>query len=47
MNELKLSDIKQGLPGVSSIEGDNLYENCMVELHRQSFFANLIAGDKP
>ncbi|MBR2887417.1 MAG: hypothetical protein IKB95_04255 [Bacteroidales bacterium] len=34
MNELKLSDIKQGLPGVSSIEGANLYENCMVELHR-------------
>lgn len=34
MNELKLSDIMQGLPGVSSIEGANLHENCVVELHR-------------
>ncbi|MCR5453972.1 MAG: hypothetical protein K6F33_03180 [Bacteroidales bacterium] len=34
MNELKLSDIMQGLPGVSSVEGANLHENCMVELHR-------------
>ena len=34
MNELKLSDIMRGLPGVSTVEGANLHENCMVELHR-------------
>lgn len=34
MEELKLIDIQQGLPGVSPIEGANLYENCIVQLHR-------------
>ncbi|MBQ9202842.1 MAG: hypothetical protein IJ155_01215 [Prevotella sp.] len=31
---IKLSDITAGLPGVTPIEGANLYENCVVELHR-------------
>jgi len=33
MDTLRLSDIKQGLPGISRIEGANLYENCIVALH--------------
>lgn len=34
MKELKLSDILQGMPGVSLVEGANLHECCVVELHR-------------
>ena len=34
MEELALSDITKGLPGVSTIEGTNLFENCIVALHK-------------
>lgn len=34
MCELKLSDLKAGLPGITPIEGSNLYENCVVGLHQ-------------
>ncbi len=34
MEVLELLDINKGLPGISPIEGANLYENCMVRLHR-------------
>ena len=30
---IQLSDIKQGTPGITPIEGANLYENCVVALH--------------
>ena len=33
MDTIRLSDIKQGMPGISSIEGANLYENSIVALH--------------
>lgn len=33
MDTIQLSDIKQGTPGISTIEGANLYENCVVALH--------------
>ena len=42
MDKLNLSDIKQGLPGVSSVEGANLYENCIVELHRHGHLSPTI-----
>lgn len=31
---LSLSDLKKGLPGISPVEGSNLYENCIVRLHK-------------
>ena len=34
MEILKLENIRQGMPGVSPTEGANLYENCIVQLHR-------------
>ncbi|MBQ8065271.1 MAG: hypothetical protein IJ200_06410 [Prevotella sp.] len=34
MDNLLLTDIKAGLPGITPVEGANLYENCVVELHR-------------
>ena len=34
MRVIRLSDITKGLPGVTPIEGANLYENCLVEMHR-------------
>lgn len=34
MDRLELSDILKGLPGISSVEGTNLHENCVVKLHR-------------
>lgn len=33
MKPIRLSDLKCGLPGISPIEGANLYENCMVAVH--------------
>lgn len=33
METLQLSELKSGLPGISPIEGANLYENCVVALH--------------
>ncbi|MBR4273786.1 MAG: hypothetical protein IKQ30_13235 [Bacteroidales bacterium] len=36
MDKLELSDILKGLPGISSVEGANLHENCVVELHRHN-----------
>lgn len=34
MNEIKLTELKAGLPGIIPIEGSNLYENCVVGLHK-------------
>lgn len=33
MDTIQLSDIKMGTPGITPIEGSNLYENCIVALH--------------
>lgn len=33
MDTIQLSDIRLGTPGISSIEGANLYENSIVALH--------------
>lgn len=33
MSIIQLLDIKQGTPGISPVEGANLYENCVVALH--------------
>ena len=33
MDTILLSDILKGTPGVSPVEGSNLYENCVVALH--------------
>ena len=33
MDTIQLSDIKQGTPGITPVEGANLYENCIVALH--------------
>lgn len=33
MEVIQLSNIKKGTPGISPIEGENLYENCIVALH--------------
>lgn len=33
MEVIHLSDIKQGTPGISPIEGANLYENSIVAFH--------------
>lgn len=33
MDSMQLTDIKQGTPGITPIEGANLYENCVVALH--------------
>ena len=34
MDILELSEIKSGTPGITPVEGMNLYENCIVALHR-------------
>ena len=33
MDTIQLSNIKQGTPGITPVEGANLYENCVVALH--------------
>ena len=34
MDTIQLSDIRLGTPGITPIEGANLYENCIVALHK-------------
>ena len=41
MDTIRLSDIKQGMPGISPIEGANLYENCIVALHNSGHPASV------
>ncbi len=36
MDTIQLTDIKQGTPGITPVEGANLYENCIVALHNSS-----------
>ena len=36
MDILQLSDIRQGTPGITPVEGANLYENCVVALHNSA-----------
>ena len=36
MDTIRLSDIKKGMPGISPVEGANLYENCIVALHNEA-----------
>lgn len=36
MDTIRLSDIKRGMPGISPVEGANLYENCIVALHNEA-----------
>ena len=36
MDTIQLKDIKQGTPGITPVEGANLYENCVVALHNSS-----------
>ncbi len=31
---IQLSDLKMGTPGITPVEGANLYENCVVQLHQ-------------
>ena len=33
MDTIQLTEIKQGTPGITPVEGANLYENCIVALH--------------
>lgn len=35
MENIHLGDLKSGMPGISAIEGANLYENCVVALHNR------------
>ena len=36
MDTIQLTEIKQGTPGITPVEGANLYENCVVALHNSS-----------
>ena len=36
MDSIQLTDIRQGTPGITPVEGANLYENCVVALHNSS-----------
>lgn len=42
MDIIRLSDISQGTPGITPVEGANLYENCVVALHNSSHPAPVI-----
>ena len=42
MDVLKLSKILEGMPGISLVEGTNLYENCFVMLYK----TKRMLGDK-
>ena len=33
-HNLQLKNLLDGMPGITPIEGANLYENCIVQLHR-------------
>ncbi len=49
MNHIYLSDIKKGTPGITPVEGANLYENCVVALHNcghPSTVTLYVSGDK-
>ena len=39
---ISLSDLKKGLPGISPVEGANLYENCIVRLHKNGISSDTI-----
>lgn len=44
MNTLKLSKILEGMPGISLVEGANLYENSIVMLHKMNHCSSVILG---
>lgn len=44
MDTLKLSKILEGMPGISLVEGANLYENCIVMLHKINHCSPVILG---
>lgn len=42
MDTIQLSDIRLGTPGISPIEGANLYENCIVAMHNSGHLSPVI-----